>query len=96
MTVPLSRFAEPEITDFLNKFNLSTCWLLNFRIVVDPEPFLRNAFFTKYKEVGFVVNETQRDKSKQLVEIARRNNVAAIAYLSRYVKEDSFLICVKR
>ncbi|BCU70199.1 hypothetical protein [Stygiolobus caldivivus] len=95
MTVPASRFTEPSVTEFLSKLNLDTCWLFNFKAIKDPEAFLKTVFFSRYTTLGFVTNENERDKGKQLVEIARKYNITAIAYLSRSVPSNSFLICVK-
>ncbi|QGR18540.1 hypothetical protein [Stygiolobus azoricus] len=95
MTVTASRYVEEHISDYLNRLNLDRCWLFNFNVINDTEAFLRSAIFSKYKTVGFVTHENKKEKAKELVEIAKKYKVIAVAYLSEMLDEQNFLVCVK-
>ena len=51
-------------------------------MINDREAFLRSVIFSKYSTVGFVTNENGKDKAKELVEISKKYNIVAVAYLS--------------
>jgi len=95
MTVKASRFVEKYISEYLERINLNHCWLFNFNMINDREAFLRSVIFSKYSTVGFVTNENRKDKAKELVEISKKYNVVAVAYLSEMLNEQNFLVCVK-
>jgi len=90
-----SSFVEKQISDYLERLNLNHCWLFNFNVINDREAFLRSVIFSKYSTVGFVTNENRKDKAKELVEISKKYNVVAVAYLSEMLDEQNFLVCVK-
>jgi len=97
MTVKPSRFVEKHISEYLEKLNLNHCWLFSFNVINNTEAFLRSVLFSKYsnRTVGFVTNENRKDKAKELVEISKKYNVVAVAYLSEMLNERNFLVCVK-
>ncbi|MEJ2781453.1 hypothetical protein WIW89_11340 [Stygiolobus sp. CP850M] len=95
MTVTASSFVEKYISDYLERLNLNHCWLFNFNVINNTEAFLRRVIFSKYNTVGFVINENRKDKAKELVEIAKKYNVVAVAHLSEMLNEQKFLVCVK-
>ena len=88
-------FVEKYISDNLEMLNLNHCWLFNFDVISNIEAFLRNVIFSKYSTVGFVVNENRKDKAEELIVISNKYNVVAVAYLSKMLNEENFLVCVK-
>jgi hypothetical protein len=88
-------FVEKYISDNLEMLNLNHCWLFNFDVISNIEAFLRNVIFSKYSTVGFVVNENRKDKAEELIVISKKYNVVAVAYLSKMLNEENFLVCVK-
>jgi copper(I)-binding protein len=88
-------FVEKYISDYLERLNLNHCWLFNFNVINNTEAFLRSVIFSKYSLVGFVTNENRKDKAEELVEISKKYNVVAVAYLSKMLNEENFLVCVK-
>jgi hypothetical protein len=64
MTVTASNFVEKYISEYLERLNLSRCWLFNFNVINDKEAFLKNVIFSKYSTVGFVTNVNKKDRQK--------------------------------
>jgi hypothetical protein len=96
MTVKPSSYVERHISENLGILNLNRCWLFNFDVISNIEAFLRSVIFSRYSTVGFVINENRKDKANELVEISKKYNVVAVAYLSEKLNEQNFLVCVKR
>ncbi|BCU70198.1 hypothetical protein [Stygiolobus caldivivus] len=95
MTVTVSRYVEPSIYEFLVKLNLTTCWLLDFKVITNPEAFFNNFILNKYDNLAIIVNERSKEKVREIVELAKDNWVSVLAFISDNLREEKFLLCVK-